>query len=264
MTMKISPIGWTDCSGGDLNFVIRGAHDCPISPGCANCYVATWNRRWGNNKLPEYTTFYPEKLRRLRSKRFPEFSPKRGAPHKPMVFVCDFGDLFHAAVPDSFIVEAFNMMLSRDDVVWQILTKRPEKMHKIFSGIEVPEHIWLGVTAEDKKRADERIPILLDIPAAMRWVSVEPMLERIDIYRYLGVDPDREMSEMGISWVVCGAESGPNRRPFDDYWAKDLYEQCAEADVPYFGKQDSGLYPGEPLVLPGYGIVREWPGGEKQ
>jgi protein gp37 len=246
--------------------------------------------------LPEYTTYYPEKLETLARTRFPEWSPKRGEPHRPMVFVCDGGDLFHESVPLSFLVEAFDMMEGRPDVTWQVLTKRPERMrsflHYYYSldlddtPVQPVPNIHLGVTVEDQHAADERIPLLVETPAAVRFVSVEPMLGTVRIgdgysswltctntQEYPDDDEDldddyRDCCEAfamgwghfrGIDWVICGAESGPNRRPFRVEWALDLYEQCREAGVAFFGKQDSALHPGEPLVLPGYGTVQEWP-----
>jgi protein gp37 len=136
-----------------------------------------------------------------------------------------------------------------------------------------PPNLWLGVSAENQARADERIPLLLRVPAAVRFVSVEPMLGPVDLGDWLPGpnvvewDEDDEGSPYygryeadTLSWVICGAESGPNRRPFEVEWALDLYEQCREVGVPFFGKQASGLKPGVPLELPGYGVVQEWPG----
>jgi protein gp37 len=145
-----------------------------------------------------------------------------------------------------------------------VLTKRPQRMRsiveRVLGGTDPLANVWLGVTAENQRAADERIPILLDTPAAVRFVSVEPMLEAVNLYPALcGYLPPSWGAGPDIHWVICGAESGLRRRPFDVAWALDLYEQCKAAGVPYFSKQDSGLRPGVPLVLPGYGVVREWP-----
>lgn len=267
--MKTSPIGWCDYSGGDLNFVTGCT---PISEGCAHCYARVIYDRYGRDF--SQVTFHEDKLRRLRTKRFPQYSPKRGAPHRPMAFVCDTGDLFHESLWFDGIMWAFDVFAQHQDVIWQVLTKRPERMLQEAlrwcegNNVEtLPANVWLGVTAENQERADERIPILLDTPAAVRFVSIEPMLGPVDLCEVLMPDGDhlgRGLhnwgSDSGIDWVVAGAESGPKRRPFDVQWAVDLYEQCREGGVKFFGKQDSGLYPGEPLVLPGYGVVQEWPG----
>jgi protein gp37 len=201
-----------------------------------------------------------------------------------MCFVCDTGDLFHDAVPDWFVLDTLTVMAMRDGVVWQVLTKRPARMRALVQawtrGVRgtipawlpnepLPGHIWLGVTAENQQRADERIPLLLDTPAAVRFVSVEPMLGPVDLWWMEACrrcNPTHyEPAVTHLDWVICGAESGPNRRPFDVAWAQDLYEQCKDACVPYFGKQDSGLKPGAPLYIrPGAGseiagVIHEWP-----
>jgi len=290
--MKTSAIGWTDFSGGDLNFVTGCT---PISEGCKNCYARRIYERFGRDF--SQVTFHADKLARLQRKRFPKYSPKRGEGHKPMAFVVDTGDLFHPDVPDEQIEAAFRVMIERDDVVWQVLTKRAKRMQSLLSfwhGIGTyplyyPSNIWLGVTVENQRCADERIPLLIDTPAAVKFISVEPMLEAIDltwhlvrlheyvhtsyVTRDMAIDcGDIELEgepfteqieedyEFGlIDWIICGGESGPDRRPFDVQWAVDLYEQCRGAGVYFFGKQDSDLYPGKPLILPGYGVVHEWP-----
>jgi protein gp37 len=278
--MKTSAIGWTDYSGGDLNFV-RGC--TPVSEGCAHCYARRIYERFGRDF--SVVTFHEDKLDRLRRKRFPEHSPRRGRPHKPMAFVVDTGDLFHELVPPEFIADAFDIMADRQDVIWQVLTKRPERMLREArrwcesKGMDtLPTNVWLGVTAENQRCADERIPILVDTPAAVRFVSVEPMLEPMDLRWHLvrlhehtprrpgcglytqATAPKRQKKQQGpIHLVICGAESGPKRRPFDVAWAVDLYEQCRDAGIPFFGKQTGALYPGEPLVLGDYGVVHEWP-----
>ena len=269
--MKQSGISWTDYSGGNLNFVTGCT---PISAGCQNCYARAIYERFGKDHSVVKT--HPEKLNRLWRKEFPLHSPKRGVPHKTMCFVCDTGDLFHEAVPDEFIYQAFVMMGERSEVTWQVLTKRPERMRELIvrgnrlSYVTSPgENIWLGVTAETQEQADTRIPLLLDTPASVRFVSIEPMLEPVDVfsgYRAIGGPPRaRRQGERdgpyvpSLDWVICGAESGPNRRPFDVAWAVDLYEQCQRRAVPYFGKQASGLKPSVPLELPGIGEVKEWP-----
>lgn len=263
--MKTSPIGWTDYSGGDLNFVIRGKDDCRISEGCAHCYVDTWNHRWGGHKLPDVTTFYPDKLERLRHKKFPQYSPRRGAPHRPMAFVVDMGDLFHERVPSDFISAAFDVFRDRPDVIWQVLTKRPERMlqeaRRWCESNNVKTllaNVWAGVTVENAARLRERYPLLELTPAKTKFLSIEPMLEPMAETPYMACALDT------VDWVICGAESGPHRRPFDVQWAVDLYEVCQSNCKPFFGKQDSALYPGEPLVLPGYGVVQEWPGGGRR
>ncbi len=251
--MKVSPIGWTDYSGGALNFVTGCT---PVSAGCAHCYARAIYRRFGldHGKVQ----VYPTKLDRLAGMRFPGHSPKRGVGYKPMAFVCDTGDLFHEEVPDDFLLEVCWLMAYRRDVIWQVLTKRPQRMVEFLWDYGYPHHIggephiWLGVSVEDQATADERIPLLLDTPAGVRFVSVEPMLGPVSLASH----------HSGIDWVICGAESGPDRRPFDPAWAADLYRECKRAGVAYFGKQASGLRPGAPLLIDGE-VRQGWPAGSE-
>lgn len=173
-----------------------------------------------------------------------------------MAFVCDMGDLFHDAVPDSILWDFFYLVMERMGVIWQVLTKRPQRMRQIAEqwldwlgpAKELPQNLWLGVSVENQRTADERIPLLLETPAAVRFVSAEPLLAPVDFAPFLD----------DLSLIICGAESGPRRRHFDVAWAEDLYEQCKAANVPFWGKQDSGLRPGVPLLIHGK-EVKQWP-----
>lgn len=265
--MNPSKISWTDYSSGDLNF-ISGC--TPVSESCENCYARAIYERFGRDFSK--VVWSQDKLDRAMRANYGDYSPKRGAPHKPMCFVCDTGDLFHEDVPDGFLLTAWKLMASRNDVIWQVLTKRPERARDFFNmygyqhQIGGESQIWLGVTAENQARADERIPILLDTPAAVRFVSVEPMLQAIDLRPWLPMRHRdgvlyfsyREGHQPFLNQVICGAESGPRRRLFDVAWAEALYQQCKAAGVPFFAKQDSALRPGAPLVLSD-GIVQQWP-----
>jgi protein gp37 len=240
-----SAIAWTDYSGGDANFVTGCT---PISEGCRNCYAKAIYERFGKDFGQVQVSF--EALDRLA-----RWKPKPPWKHgRPMCFVCDTGDLFHDDVPAVFIEQAMDTMRGRSDVDWQVLTKRPARMLEWWGQTYgyLPDNVWLGVSVENQARADERIPLLLRMPAAVLFISFEPMLGPIELNAWLPK----------LDWVICGAESGPNRRPFDVEWAVDLYEQCREVGVAFFGKQNSGLRPGVPLELPGYGVVQEWPRGK--
>lgn len=193
--MKASAIGWTDYSGGDLNFVTGCT---PVSEGCQHCYARAIARRFGR----DFDTVVCDEEKLLRAaRRDYGHSPKRGLGRKPMCFVCDTGDLFHEDVPIHFLQLAWQSMAYRDDVIWQVLTKRPERALDFFNAygyqyqLGGEPHIWLGVTAENQRTADERIPILLDIPAAVRFVSVEPMLGPVDLDCYLGYNTQMEAKQ---------------------------------------------------------------------
>lgn len=254
--MKRSTIGWTDFSGGDLNFVTGCT---PVSEGCQHCYARRIYERFGKDF--NAVTVHQDKLDRLLVKDFPQDNNKRGPHTKPMAFLCDTGDLFHESVPDVFIDKAFTIMMQRQDVVWQILTKRADRMRDTFlryqqmnepyakaNGWPYPiRHIWLGVTAENQKRADERIPLLLQTSASVRFVSFEPLLGAID-----------HVSLEGISWAIVGGESGPDARPMHLDWARSLRDQCKAAGIAYFFKQQNGPRPGMNPVLDGE-TWHQWP-----
>jgi protein gp37 len=190
------------------------------------------------------------------------------------VFVCSMGDLFHEDVDFIYIARIFGKMRSAKKHIFLVLTKRPHIMADFISWFQLhwlgsfadaypkeSPNVWLGVTAENQEKADERIPILLDTPAAVRFVSVEPMLSEVNLTRIGG---DRfgwgridalaglrfvraEPLEYGCEWemepcaklnlVICGGETGPGARPIHLDWARSLKDQCQAAGVPFFLKQ---------------------------
>ena len=232
-----------------------------LSAGCKNCYAERmFNRfhRWP--VFPPYEKFsevrcYPERLDQpLHWKK-----PRR-------IFVDSMSDLFHEDVPDEFISAVWMRMLSSPRHIFMILTKRAQRMLEIvpklfndlFTGeYHIPNNIWLGVTAENQATADYRIPLLLQTPAAVRFVSVEPMLEEINLLQINASDKDEccilfplageftcdgrneplPIRGGGISWVICGCESGPGARLMKMSWAAYLKHQCVFAGVPFFLKQ---------------------------
>ncbi len=166
------------------------------------------------------------------------------------VFVGSMTDLFHPTVPDEWLDRVFAVMALTPHITYQVLTKRPERMRRYMEGCqrgasdiggEFPwPNLWLGVTAENQARAEERIPVLLDTPAAVRFVSVEPMLGAVDLREYIKGErwftSDSPMYRW-LDWVICGGESGPGARPMHPEWARGLRDQCQEAGVPFFFKQ---------------------------
>jgi protein gp37 len=119
--------------------------------------------------------------------------------------------------------------------------------------------VWLGVSVEDQKRADLRIPALLDTPAAVRFVSCEPLLGSVDLQHALNADPHSWRHVSALDWIIVGGESGPGARPMELDWARSLVEQCQRADVPVFVKQDSGPKPGMQGRLPDALWIKEFP-----
>jgi protein gp37 len=141
-------------------------------------------------------------------------------------FVNSMSDLFHPEVPDAFIDLVFDTMRQADWHVFQVLTKRADRMADYLGRRKVPEHIWLGTSVENQRHGLPRIPHLRRTRATVRFLSIEPLLEdlgRIDL--------------RGMSWVIVGGESGKGARPMDPDWARNIRRQCLEARVPFFFKQ---------------------------
>jgi len=157
-------------------------------------------------------------------------------------FVCSMSDLFHEDVPDRFIVDVFRTIDITPEHIYQVLTKRPRRIYDLMVRgwlmAPLPDNVWLGVTAENQETADERIPLLRQTPAAVRFVSCEPLLGPIDLCR-AGAIPSEEwwVWSNAINWCIVGGESGPGARPMHPQWARDIRDQCQAAGVPFFFKQ---------------------------
>lgn len=258
--MAKSKIEWTEYSWNPVTGCT------PASEGCQNCYARRMaNRLRGRCGYPAddpfRVTLHPERLEEpLKWKK-----PRR-------VFVCSMSDLFHEDVHPYDIMQIFNVMAKAKQHTFLVLTKRPEKMLEFYKRLRpgnvipgpyfsitgigegwagspprLPDNIWLGITAENQQRADERIPILLQIPAAVRFVSVEPMLGPVDLSLSDGVDlsmsvgtglkPGKSYLINSLDWVICGGETGPGARPMHPDWVRSLVLQCKNAGVPFFFKQ---------------------------
>jgi protein gp37 len=157
------------------------------------------------------------------------------------IFTCSWSDFFHD-VADAWRPEAWDIIRRTPQHTYLILTKRPERMRGRLPWTDHPwPHVWLGVSPENQKYADERIPILLGTPAAHRFLSVEPLLGPIDLQPWLDQ----------LDWVILGGESGPDFRPMEIKWATVIVEACAARGVPVFMKQDSARDPEQQGRLPG-------------
>ncbi|MBC8068541.1 MAG: phage Gp37/Gp68 family protein [Deltaproteobacteria bacterium] len=217
-----STIEWTDATWNP----VRGCQK--ISPGCKHCYAETFAERWRGIPGHSYEQGFdlrlvPEKLAEpLRWSR-PRF-----------VFVNSMSDLFQEGVPDSYVRLVFEVMNLADWHIYQVLTKRADRLRALTNrmprSLSAREHIWLGVSVEDRKYGLPRIDDLRRAHASVRFLSVEPLLE--DLGR---VDLD------GIDWVIVGGESGPGARPMREDWVLSLRDQCRTANVPFFFKQWGGL-----------------------
>ena len=218
-----SKIEWTDATWNP----VRGC--TKVSPGCKHCYAERFAERFrGIEGHPFGQGFdlrlVPEKLG----------EPLRWSEPK-MIFVNSMSDLFHPGVPDSFIEQVTKTMQVARWHTYQVLTKRPERMKELLNGIlrdaAAEKHIWWGVSVENRKHGVPRIAQLQDMPAAVRFLSVEPLLEDV------GTIPLK-----GISWVIVGGESGPGARPMKEEWVISIQEQCEDAGIPFFFKQWGGVH----------------------
>lgn len=252
-----SKIEWTDATWNP----VRGCS--PVSAGCRNCYAARQAVRMSGpggayeglvyisgSSVPPGPMWTGEiAVGALREK-----GPLHW--HKPRrIFVNSMSDLFHEGVSREYIALVFQVMREAWWHTFQVLTKRPERMLSVVRWIddqeEIPGNIWLGVSIEDQKTADERIPLLLQTPAAVRWVSYEPALGPVTLAPF--VDPLNPTDTYpDLHWVVAGGESGPNARPCHPDWIRSVRDQCQAAGVPFLFKQWGEWLPAEVAVENGF------------
>jgi protein gp37 len=216
-----SAIEWTDATWNPVTGCTK------ISPGCDHCYAERFAERFrGTTNHPFETgfdlTLRPERIRQPLAWRAPR-----------MIFVNSMSDLFHKKIPSEFVDRVFDTMEEASWHTFQVLTKRSSLMRdylaRRYSQRRAPDHIWLGVSVEDGSKAS-RIRHLRDAPAAVRFLSVEPLVGRLG-----------PVDLSGIDWVIVGGESGPRARPMRLEWAREVRDQCQLAAVPFFFKQWGGL-----------------------
>ncbi len=226
-----STIEWTDATWNP----VTGCTE--VSAGCDHCYAKTFAERWrGVSGHPYEQGFdlriWPNRLvYPLQWKK-----PRR-------IFTNSMSDLFHKDVPDDFILQVFGIMAQANWHVFQVLTKRPSRLLQLVpritqhlraisdSGDVWPEHIWLGVSVETMQYK-WRVDKLRDVPAAIRFISAEPLLGSLG-----------ELNLDGIHWLIAGGESGKGHRACDPLWIRELRDSCQRADVAFFFKQWGGRSP---------------------
>ena len=281
-----SKIEWTDASWNPIVGCSK------VSAGCANCYaIGQAHRMASNPKTPQYhgltqiTNGRPNWSGKLRLVESALDLPLRWKKPKK-IFVNSMSDLFHEAVPDEWIDRIFLVMMICQSHTFQVLTKRAQRMHDYCAseatkermfilasalanipgvafhaqgyadglpGIRLP-NVWLVVSVEDQKTADERIALLLQTPAAVRGVSYEPALGPLTFrwasWQEFSKLPGGITNELDglrkLDWVVCGGESGPGARPMHPDWARSARDQCVAAGVPFFFKQWGEWVPDSP------------------
>ena len=146
------------------------------------------------------------------------------------IFVNSMSDLFHEEVPLDFIGEVFEVMARADRHIFQILTKRHDRLLEVFEHLPWPPNVWMGVSVENQYWAERRIPNLIQVPAEVRFLSVEPLLKQLTLGPFL----------QDIEWVIVGGESGPKARPIKEQWVLNIRDECLKYGVPFFFKQWGG------------------------
>jgi len=210
----VSAIEWTEETWNPVTGCSK------VSAGCANCYAEVMARRLHAMGAPGYengfdVTLMPNRLDqpllRKRSTRY---------------FVNSMSDLFHEQIPDEYIAKVFSVMERTPQHTYQILTKRAHRLSEYFGANKLPENVWLGVTVEDRTNGVPRIDQLRGIDAAVRFLSVEPLLEDLG-----------DINLTDIHWVIVGGESGPKARPMNEEWVLSVKERCDHYGSAFFFKQ---------------------------
>jgi protein gp37 len=212
-----SKIEWTDATWNPTTGCTK------VSPGCDRCYAERFAERWRGLPGNYFEAGFDLTLRpNMLSRPWQWRTAKR-------IFVNSMSDLFHQQVPDDYIDQVFETMELVDRHVYQVLTKRPERMRRYlrrrYVARSAPAHIWLGVSVERNEFA-WRADMLRDCPATVRFLSLEPLIGSVDAVR---------LDE--ITWVIVGGESGPGRRQMDAAWVRDVRDRCGSRGIAFFFKQ---------------------------
>ena len=208
-----SSIEWTEATWNPTTGCTK------VSPGCANCYAERMANRLKAMKQPRYATGFKLALQ----EDIVELPLRWKKPR--VIFVNSMSDLFHKDVPIGFIKRCFEVMAEASQHKFQVLSKRPERVAEVAGELNWPENVWMGTSVENAKYV-ERIRVLQKIPAAVRFLSVEPLL-----------GPVSRMPLKDIHWVIVGGESGPKSRPMKIEWVRKVRDQCVSKGVPFFFKQ---------------------------
>ena len=215
--MANSKIEWTESTWNPVTGCTKA------SEGCLNCYAERMAKRLKAMGQANYAngfevTMHPNVL------EYPLKWKK-----SQVIFVNSMSDLFHEDVPLEFIRQIFDVMKRADWHTFQILTKRAKRLEELAPLLDWPQNVWMGVTVENASCA-YRIDRLRTVPAAVLFLSMEPLLSAVD-----------DMNLEGIGWVIVGGESGPGARPIQKQWVRGIRKQCREAKVPFFFKQWGGI-----------------------
>ena len=196
-----------------------------LSPGCAHCYAERLSLRFGSSRKPWLPGYAAENVVLHRERLDQPLRWRRPR----LIFVNSMSDLFHENVPPLYIEEVFSVMVEAERHVFQVLTKRHERLLELASSLPWPTNVWMGVSVENRRWA-ERVDALRLVPATVRFVSAEPLLGSL-----AGLDLT------DIHWLIAGGESGPGHRPVQPDWIRELRDGCRAQGVPFFFKQWGGI-----------------------
>lgn len=268
-------IEWADIT---INPIV-GCSKC--SPGCDHCYAERFAARLAKNPATakKYAGVVDKNGKwtgKINEEGWGSFDT---LPHTPKrIFLGSMTDIFHENVPEVTIEEIFwNIKFMWRQHTFLLLTKRPRNAQKFIKDCPLPQNAWLGVTVCNQAEADAKIPVLLDIPAAKRFVSVEPMLGPVQLSPFLvakhratdgALNLNAYMNSHpsnSLDWVICGGETGPGARPMHPIRVRSLRDQCQAAGVPFFfkgwGEWVTENQSPEDIVLPGHSTISHgWKG----
>ena len=217
--MQRSAIEWTEVTWNP----VTGCRQ--VSPGCAHCYAKTFAERWQGIPGHHYEQgvdlrVWPERLEQPLHWRRPR-----------VIFVNSMSDLFHEDIPFDYVAGVFEVMVAAPQHTFQILTKRHERLSELAPHLPWPGNVWIGVSIENR-RFVQRADHLREVPAAVRFISAEPLL-----------GPLERLELDGIDWLIAGGESGHGHRPVRADWVRELRDRCVAEDVAFFFKQWGGRSP---------------------
>ena len=212
-----STIEWTESTWNPVTGCDK------ISTGCKNCYAERMSFRLNKMGMPQYKNGFKLTLQ-PKALKLP-YSWKRPR----TIFVNSMSDLFHKNVPLEFIQDVFRVMNETPQHTYQILTKRSDRMKEIAPSLTWSSNIWMGVSVENQNYIS-RIDDLREVPASVRFLSIEPLL-----------GPIEDLNVTGIDWVIVGGESGPKSRPILEEWVLPIRDICLKKNVPFFFKQWGGV-----------------------
>lgn len=238
-----------------------------VSPACAHCYAEAWAKRTGHPELWGDVRRRTSEANWRKPLKWDKEAKAKG--ERARVFCSSLSDVFedHPAIQEQWRQDLFHLIAKTPNLDWLLLTKRPENAvawlpwvdpHMFpYGGAEPWSNVWIGTTVENQQMADERIPQLLTTPAAVRFLSCEPILGPINLrsetiknvaHQVKGLD---QLGYPPIDWVIAGGESGPGYRSMNLDWARSLRDQCIASGTAFFFKQESGLKPGTNPYLDG-------------